>query len=115
MPDASRITPPVLLPGQASPVRLSLWAVIGAGGGPVDPVTLDGSLHLTDTSVTPDGLAVRLLPGERLDRDVLLRWPLPAGGLRTDAVLSPDPNGPAAGRRGAARTVWEHGRLEDRR
>ncbi|MEU1385496.1 MULTISPECIES: VIT domain-containing protein [unclassified Nonomuraea] len=67
VPDASRITPPVLLPGFPSPVRLSLTARVDASG--LDLRELASSLHV----VEEDGHTVRLSPGERLDRDFILR------------------------------------------
>ena len=85
VPDASRITPPVLLPGVPNPVRLDLRVVFPAGV----PAGLASSLHAL---CGPDdgagaGREVTLQPGERLDRDVVLRWP---------AVAAPAP-GTAAG------------------
>ncbi|MFG3440555.1 VIT domain-containing protein [Nonomuraea sp. NPDC047897] len=67
VPDASRITPPVLLPGFPDPVRLSLSVRIDAAG--LDLRELSSSLHV----VEEDGDTVRLRPGERLDRDFVLR------------------------------------------
>ncbi|WP_336209007.1 VIT domain-containing protein [Nonomuraea sp. LPB2021202275-12-8] len=67
VPDASRITPPVLLPGFPDPVRLSLTAVVDAGG--LELRELASSLHV----VEEEAGTVRLRPGERLDRDFILR------------------------------------------
>ncbi|MBB6344108.1 Ca-activated chloride channel family protein [Nonomuraea muscovyensis] len=67
VPDASRIAPPVLLPGFPDPVRLSLSARIDAAG--LDLRELASSLHV----VEEEGDTVRLRPGERLDRDFILR------------------------------------------
>jgi Ca-activated chloride channel family protein len=67
VPDASRITPPVLLPGFPDPVRLSLTATIDAAG--LDLREMASSLHV----VEEEGHTVRLRPGERLDRDFILR------------------------------------------
>ncbi|MGW2154311.1 VIT domain-containing protein [Nonomuraea sp. NPDC001699] len=67
VPDASRITPPVLLPGFPSPVRLSLTARVDASG--LDLRELASSLHV----VEEENHTVRLRPGERLDRDFVLR------------------------------------------
>ena len=98
VPDASRITPPVLLPGVPNPVRLDLRVVFPAGV----PAGLASSLHAL---CGPDdgagaGREVTLQPGERLDRDVVLRWP---------AVAAPAP-GTAAGT--AAGTGTAVGRLD---
>ncbi|WP_049573459.1 VIT domain-containing protein [Nonomuraea sp. SBT364] len=67
VPDASRITPPVLLPGFPDPVRLSLAVKVDAGG--LELRELASSLHVVEEE---DGL-VRVRPGERLDRDFILR------------------------------------------
>ncbi|GAA2211218.1 hypothetical protein GCM10009850_066770 [Nonomuraea monospora] len=67
VPDASRISPPVLLPGFPSPVRLSLSATVDAAG--LELRELASSLHV----VEEEGHTVRLRPGERLDRDFVLR------------------------------------------
>ncbi|MFF4614450.1 VIT domain-containing protein [Nonomuraea jabiensis] len=67
VPDASRISPPVLLPGFPDPVRLSLSATVDAAG--LELRELASSLHV----VEEEGHTVRLRPGERLDRDFILR------------------------------------------
>ncbi|MEV0584697.1 VIT domain-containing protein [Nonomuraea sp. NPDC050310] len=66
-PDASRITPPVLLPGFPNPVRLSLTATVDPAG--LDLREVASSLHV----VEQEGGTVSLRPGERLDRDFVLR------------------------------------------
>ncbi|MFD1535923.1 VIT domain-containing protein [Nonomuraea guangzhouensis] len=72
VPDASRITPPVLLPGFPAPVRLSLTATIDAAG--LDLRDMASSLHVVEEEVhEKEGHTVRLRPGERLDRDFILR------------------------------------------
>ncbi|MEV0615976.1 VIT domain-containing protein [Nonomuraea sp. NPDC050404] len=67
VPDASRISPPVLLPGFPDPVRLSLAVTVDAAG--LELRGLASSLHV----VEEEGSVVRLRPGERLDRDFVLR------------------------------------------
>ncbi|MFB4264376.1 VIT domain-containing protein [Nonomuraea sp. GTA35] len=67
VPDASRISPPVLLPGFPDPVRLSLAATVDTAG--LELRELASSLHV----VEEEGHTVRLRPGERLDRDFVLR------------------------------------------
>lgn len=82
VPDASRIAPPVLLPGMKSPVRLSITAEIAAAkiapraGGRAD--TIGCSLPVEDLTTPAGGRSVRVLPGQRLDRDFILRWPVGA-------------------------------------
>ncbi|QFY08273.1 VWA domain-containing protein [Nonomuraea phyllanthi] len=82
VPDASRISPPVLLPGFPDPVRLSLRASVDAAG--LELRELASSLHV----VEEEGGTVRLRPGERLDRDFILR-------LSFDTSTSLQLDGPA--------------------
>ncbi|MEV4178502.1 VIT domain-containing protein [Nonomuraea sp. NPDC049709] len=79
VPDASRISPPVLLPGFPNPVRLSLAATVDAAG--LELRELASSLHVVEEGhegppkgpAKGQGRTVRLRPGERLDRDFVLR------------------------------------------
>jgi Ca-activated chloride channel homolog len=72
VPDASRISPPVLLPGFPNPVRLSLRAEIDPAGLALAGIRC--SLHATAEEAGPPGrTVVALQPGERLDRDFILR------------------------------------------
>jgi Ca-activated chloride channel family protein len=72
VPDASRITPPVLLPGFPDPVRLTAVADIDPAGLPLTGIT--SSLPVRASDDAPNGhTIVRLEPGERLDRDFVLR------------------------------------------
>jgi Ca-activated chloride channel homolog len=89
VPDASRITPPVLLPGFPNPVRLSIEVTLDPGGLPLDEVR--SSLP---TELGEDG-SVRVVPGQRADQDFVLRLrygrPVhPSHSL----VLVPDVDGP---------------------
>jgi len=71
VPDASRITPPILLPGFPNPVRLGIRADVDPGG-----LTLHGirsSLHAISSSVEGQVTNVAIEPGERVDRDFVLR------------------------------------------
>lgn len=79
VPDASRVTPPVLLPGFPNPVSLSLKVEL-------DPATvaagdtewlrrIRSSLHSVVTAEGPPWTVV-LRPGERLNRDFILRYPV---------------------------------------
>ncbi|MFC4059779.1 VIT domain-containing protein [Planomonospora corallina] len=81
VPDASRVTPPVLLPGFPSPVRLSLAVAVDPAGLRLREVR--SSLHV----VVHEGSTVRLAPGERLDRDFVLRLSFDAS---TALSLVPD-------------------------
>jgi Ca-activated chloride channel family protein len=69
VPDASRITPPVLLPGFPNPVKLSIGVDLNPAGLPLGEVR--SSLH----TVVGEGNHVQIEPGERVDRDFILRLP----------------------------------------
>ncbi|GAA3509302.1 Ca-activated chloride channel family protein [Streptosporangium album] len=81
VPDASRITPPVLLPGFPNPVRLSLAVSVDPAG--LELREIRSSLH----AVLQEGTTVSLQPGERLDRDFILRLSF---GTSTSLALVPD-------------------------
>lgn len=73
VPDASRITPPVLVPGSANPVRLQVSVHLDPAGMAVGD--LRSSLHaVTVAGELPAPVTVQLHPGERLDRDFVLRY-----------------------------------------
>jgi Ca-activated chloride channel homolog len=96
VPDASRITPPVLLPGLASPVRLELRARLADLG--LAPDAIRSSLHAVVQTTGGDGVVdVSLRPGERLDRDVILRFPVAGATTRTIAAVAPDDDDPTTG------------------
>jgi len=87
VPDASRITPPVLLPGFPHPVSLAIEVGIDPAG-----LTLSGvrsSLHAVSTE---DG-RIRIQPGERANRDFVLRLRYGAEDLTDTLVLVPDAKG----------------------
>ncbi len=94
VPDASRISPPVLLPGFPSPVRLALAVLIDGAGLPISG--LRSSLHEAQATRDGAGWRVELRPGERLDRDFILRWTVGDSALRTGAVWAPDEDGEGA-------------------
>jgi Ca-activated chloride channel homolog len=71
VPDASRISPPVLLPGFPNPVRLAISADIDPSGLPLTEI--HSALHVVTEESDGDRTTVRLRPGERLDRDFVLR------------------------------------------
>ncbi|HZD74000.1 MAG TPA: VIT domain-containing protein, partial [Actinomycetota bacterium] len=95
VPDASRITPPVLLPGFPSPVRLDLRAEIDPAGLPVGE--LRSSLHaVVESEREGPGGRVRVVeakPGERADRDFVLRLRVGSEVLSTSAPAAPDERG----------------------
>ncbi len=91
VPDASRISPPVLLPGFPTPVWLTLSADIDPAGLPLAWIRC--SLHATAEQAGADGhTIVQLRPGERLDRDFILRLAVAdRDQIATSLVLTPDP------------------------
>ncbi|HEX6523455.1 MAG TPA: VIT domain-containing protein [Streptosporangiaceae bacterium] len=93
VPDASRITPPVLLPGFPNPVRLTMSANIDPAGLPLTGIAC--SLHATLEETAANGhTLVRLRPGERLDRDFVLRLTVAdREQITTSLVLTPDRDG----------------------
>lgn len=92
VPDASRISPPVLLPGFPNPVRLSVGVDIDPAGLPL--AGIESSLHTTATEETAEGLHVRLNPGERADRDFILRLRLGVDdAVATSLAVLPDAEG----------------------
>jgi Ca-activated chloride channel family protein len=88
VPDASRITPPVLLPGFPNPVRLAIEVDIDPAGLPLGEVT--SSLH----AVTAEGNHLSIQPGERADRDFVLRLAYGQADAATQSLsLRPDTDG----------------------
>ncbi|MFG1603343.1 VIT domain-containing protein [Actinoplanes sp. NPDC049265] len=80
VPDASRISPPVLLPGFPNPLRLSIDVDIDPAGLELGGVT--SSLH----AIVEDGRRISIRPGERADRDFILRLAYAPGGQTAVAV-----------------------------
>lgn len=92
VPDASHVTPPVLLPGSQNSVDLQLTVEIDLEASKPDSKWYEHlacSLH----SVLVDGdesrCRVRLKPGNRIDRDFILRGSVDSTNLRTVARLEP--------------------------
>jgi Ca-activated chloride channel homolog len=95
VPDASRISPPVLLPGFASPVRLSLAVDLHDGEAAVRDVRC--SLHAAADESCDGYRRIRLFPRERLDRDFILRFRLGDATIRSTLTLHPDSGGDREG------------------
>ncbi len=86
--DASRIAPPVLLPGFPNPVRLSLAVELHEWAVALEGVRVSLQAAWTEES---DGVhRVTLRPGERLDRDFILRFRLGGESVRSSLSLHPD-------------------------
>jgi Ca-activated chloride channel family protein len=95
VPDASRISPPVLLPGFPHPVRLELVVDIDPAGLPLAEIRSSyggPASERIDVGETEGHTTVRLRPGARLDRDFILRLRF-AAEETTSLALTPDPSG----------------------
>jgi Ca-activated chloride channel family protein len=88
VPDASRITPPVLLPGFPNPVALRI--AVCFPNGSLRPQLIKSSLHAITEEDKSDALCLRIKPGERLNRDFILRYRLANGAIQTSVTLHPD-------------------------
>ena len=96
VPDASRISPPVLLPGFPNPVRLAIEVAVDPAGLPLDAVT--SSLHGVTVTEGTDGTdgaddgrrVVRLEPEARCDRDFVLRLAYGGQAAATSLVVARD-------------------------
>lgn len=88
VPDASRITPPVLLPGFPNPIRLTIGVDIDPAGLPLGYVR--SSLH----AVVREGNHLDIEPGERANRDFILRLSYGDSEAATHSLsLTPDADG----------------------
>jgi Ca-activated chloride channel homolog len=88
VPDASRITPPILLPGFPNPVRLGIAVDIDSAGLPLSEVR--SSLH----AVITEGSHLEIQPGERANRDFILRLSYGEPDASAQALtLTPDAEG----------------------
>ncbi|MDP2344738.1 MAG: VIT domain-containing protein [Deltaproteobacteria bacterium] len=81
VPDASRISPPVLLGGYPNPVRLNIEVTLDPAGLPLSRVR--SALHMAWADESQGLLRVQVGAGERLDRDFILRFCLGDAQLRT--------------------------------
>jgi Ca-activated chloride channel homolog len=91
VPDASRITPPVLLPGFPNPVRLSLEVEVDPAGLPLRG--LAASLHSVRVEGSGGRAVVRMQPGERANRDFVLRLSLGDEAVASALATVPDAEG----------------------
>lgn len=90
VPDASRISPPVFLPGFPNPVRLGIRVSIGRDLLAADALRVAASIPAREER-DESRLLVIADPGQRLDRDFILRWPLPASALAVGMfTIEPD-------------------------
>jgi Ca-activated chloride channel family protein len=85
VPDASRISPPVLLPGCKNPVRLGIRVALEDAS--ISDVA--SSLHAV-SSRNNDARVIEIQPGEKLDRDFILRWRVGGRELASSLVCVDD-------------------------
>jgi Ca-activated chloride channel family protein len=91
-PDASRVTPPTLLPGYPNPVRLALAVDVYPSGIPLQDFRC--SLHAVLEAEDADGVRrIMLQAGERLNRDFILRFRVGESAVRSALALLPDAGG----------------------
>lgn len=95
VPDASRISPPVLLPGYPNPVRLGLSLTLDPAGMEISG--LRSSLHVVHQQQEGKYHLLTLQPGERLNRDFILRFGVGQDAVRTGLTLCPDEDGGGEG------------------
>jgi len=97
VPDASRISPPVLLPGFPNPVRLSLTIDLHDDNSFVATDGVRSSLHAILTEEKGGFRRIRLDPGDRLNRDFILRFRLgsrdPSAPIQSTLTFHPDGEG----------------------
>ena len=91
VPDASRISPPVLLPGYPNPVRLGLSLTVDPAG--LEFSRLRSSLHVVRQRQEGSYLLLTLEPGQRLDRDFILRFAVGQDAVHSGLALVPDAEG----------------------
>jgi Ca-activated chloride channel family protein len=91
VPDASRISPPVLLPGFPNPVDLSIKVRIDPAG--LELGTVRSSLHAVVEEEQDGVRVVRVEPGERADRDFVLRLRTGDGTVATALAAATDAEG----------------------
>jgi Ca-activated chloride channel family protein len=88
VPDASRITPPVLLPGYPYPVGLSL--TVDVAGTDLAAEGFRSSLHAVTSETIGGATRITVQPGERVNRDFILRYRLGEATIGACLSLVPD-------------------------
>jgi Ca-activated chloride channel family protein len=87
VPDASRVTPPVMLPGFPNPVSLSMRVSVDGAGLPI--TDLRGSLP-ADIDEVSGRQVVTVKPGQRLDQDCIIRFRTTRSDVATALTFAPD-------------------------
>lgn len=88
VPDASRISPPVWLPGFPNPVALRL--TVDLPGRSLPDGGFRSSLHALVSEPAEGGWRLSVQPGERLNRDFILRYRVAGEQIRTSLTTTPD-------------------------
>jgi Ca-activated chloride channel family protein len=92
VPDASRISPPVLIAGYPNPVQLGIEVDLDPAG--LHMSSLKSTLHAATAESGPGGSTrVRVQPGERLNRDFVLRFGVATESLTTSLATFDDDDG----------------------
>lgn len=88
VPDASRLNPPILLPGYPNPVLLGISVEWDPAGLPMDAIR--SSLHAVTETLVEGKTRITLAQAERVDRDFILRCRLHSKQIHASAVLVRD-------------------------
>ena len=91
VPDASRITPPVLLPGFPNPIQLAIEVEIAESATPVRNIR--SSLHAVTMERSVGGQRISIQPGERVNRDFILRFEVATEAVQSTATVKRDAEG----------------------
>ena len=91
VPDASRITPPVLLPGFPSPIALSIACEIERSD--LEITNVRSSLHAVTVSQSDGTHRIAIQPGERVNRDFILRFDVGDADVQSAATFTRDADG----------------------
>ncbi len=96
VPDASRISPPRLVPGLDPKVALNLSVELRQAGGAINDLAC--SQHAMKLALGSDAIKVELSrTDERLDRDFVLRWRLVSDAVKSKLIVHRAADGTAYG------------------
>lgn len=94
VPDASRITPPRLVDGSQSDVKLTVNVDIYPGEGGAELSNLECSQHATRMALKPGAVRISLAnQTERLNRDFVLRWMMGGEEIKSSILTYQDADG----------------------
>lgn len=92
VPEASRITPPVLLPGYPYPVQLDIQVSLSQAIS-----TPFCNLPITASGNAGSHTTWQVRPGQKLDRDFILRFQIASHIVTSTLLIAPDPSDPTMG------------------